>query len=70
MTTLLATIVGASTEPCCAPLVREPLSAAEAEQLAVTIKALADPTRLRLLSIVAASEAARRAYATSLSRLA
>ena len=31
-------------------------SAAEAEQLATTMKALADPTRLRLLSIVAASE--------------
>lgn len=43
---------------CCAPLVREPLGADEAEQLAVTMKALADPTRLRLLSIVAASEGA------------
>jgi ArsR family transcriptional regulator, arsenate/arsenite/antimonite-responsive transcriptional repressor len=41
---------------CCAPLVREPLSAAEADQLATTLKALADPARLRLLSIVAASE--------------
>lgn len=40
---------------CCSPLVREPLDALEAEQLAHTIKALADPTRLRLLSIVAAS---------------
>jgi ArsR family transcriptional regulator len=40
---------------CCAPLVREPLSAADAEHLARTIKALADPARLRLLSIVAAS---------------
>lgn len=41
---------------CCAPLAREPLDAAQAEDLARTIKALADPTRLRLLSIVAASE--------------
>lgn len=41
---------------CCTPLQREPLSAEEAEQLATTMKALADPTRLRLLSIVAASE--------------
>ena len=41
---------------CCTPLVREPLSAAEAEQLATTMKALADPARLRLLSIVAASK--------------
>lgn len=41
---------------CCAPLVGEPLDAAQAEQLARTLKALADPARLRLLSIVAASE--------------
>ncbi|MHC2998676.1 metalloregulator ArsR/SmtB family transcription factor [Microbacterium sp. HJ5] len=44
--------------PCCSPLVREPLSADDAEQLAQTMKALADPTRLRLLSIVAASDGA------------
>lgn len=43
-------------EACCAPLVREPLDAAQAERLARTLKALADPARLRLLSIVAASE--------------
>ena len=41
---------------CRIPLVREPLSATEAESLATTLKALADPARLRLLSIVAASE--------------
>jgi ArsR family transcriptional regulator len=41
---------------CCAPLVREPLDAEGAERLARLVKALADPTRLRLLSIVAASE--------------
>nr|WP_084003424.1 metalloregulator ArsR/SmtB family transcription factor [Agromyces aureus] len=41
---------------CCAPLVREPLDADAAELLARNIKALADPTRLRLLSIVAASD--------------
>jgi len=40
---------------CCAPLTREPLGRAEAEDLARTMKALADPARLRLLSIVAAS---------------
>ena len=44
---------------CCAPLVREPLTAAEATDLATTIKALADPARLRMLSIVAASENAQ-----------
>jgi ArsR family transcriptional regulator len=33
---------------------REPLSVAQAEQLAPLLKALADPVRLRLLSLVAA----------------
>ncbi|WP_309069164.1 metalloregulator ArsR/SmtB family transcription factor [Microbacterium sp.] len=41
---------------CCAPLAREPLSVGDAADLARLIKALADPARLRLLSIVAASE--------------
>lgn len=40
---------------CCAPLVAEPMSQGDAEQLAVKLKALADPARLRLLSIVASS---------------
>ena len=55
MTTLLE-VTDVSAGACCTPLVREPLSAEDAEQLALTMKALADPTRLRLLSIVAASE--------------
>jgi ArsR family transcriptional regulator len=55
MTTMLD-ITDVSAGACCNPLVREPLAAEEAEQLATTMKALADPTRLRLLSIVAASE--------------
>lgn len=41
---------------CCAPLLREPLSTAQAADLARTLKALADPTRLRLVSLVAAHE--------------
>lgn len=41
---------------CCAPLMKEPLGRIDAERLAVTLKALADPARLRLLSIVASSE--------------
>lgn len=40
---------------CCAPLVKESLGLEDAEQLAARLKALADPTRLRLLSIVASS---------------
>ena len=41
-------------EDCCAPLLREPLTRAQATGLARTLKALADPTRLRLVSMVAA----------------
>ena|SRR5688572_7972034 len=55
MTTMLE-VTDVTAGACCTPLVREPLSATEAEQLATTMKALADPARLRLLSIVAASK--------------
>ena len=41
---------------CCAPLTRQPLSAEAAVDLARTLKAIADPARLRLLSLVAAHE--------------
>ena len=40
-------------EPCCAPLSREPLSSAGALRLAPAFKALGDPARLRLLSLIA-----------------
>lgn len=40
---------------CCAPLTRETISVENADELARSLKALADPARLRLLSIVAAS---------------
>jgi ArsR family transcriptional regulator, arsenate/arsenite/antimonite-responsive transcriptional repressor len=38
---------------CCQPLAREPMSRAQADQIAPLLKALADPVRLRLLSLVA-----------------
>ena len=41
---------------CCSPLSREPLSQSQAEQIAPLLKALADPVRLRLMSIVASHE--------------
>ncbi|HET8605037.1 MAG TPA: metalloregulator ArsR/SmtB family transcription factor [Marmoricola sp.] len=44
-----------SAAACCAPLTAAPLSAAQADQLAVRLKAIADPTRLRLLSIMLAA---------------
>src|SRR3954465_1463836 len=40
---------------CCTPLTGTPLSAAQAEQVAPLLKALADPVRLRLVSLIAAS---------------
>jgi ArsR family transcriptional regulator len=43
----------ADTAACCPPLSREPLSREQAEQVAPLMKALADPVRLRLLSLVA-----------------
>jgi ArsR family transcriptional regulator len=41
---------------CRAPLTRQPLDAGRAADLSRLLKAIADPARLRLLSIVAASE--------------
>lgn len=41
---------------CCASVLAAPLSEAEAEQLAEAFAALADPVRLRLLSLVAAAD--------------
>ena len=44
------------TVACCSPLAREPLSEKEAVQVAPLLKALADPVRLRLMSLVASHE--------------
>ena len=41
---------------CCTPLVRESLGPDQAERLARLLKALADPVRLRLVSMVAAAD--------------
>jgi ArsR family transcriptional regulator, arsenate/arsenite/antimonite-responsive transcriptional repressor len=38
---------------CCPPLAAEPLSRAQAEQVAPLLKALAEPVRLRLMSLIA-----------------
>jgi ArsR family transcriptional regulator, arsenate/arsenite/antimonite-responsive transcriptional repressor len=42
-----------AAETCCPPLLGAGLEVAEAEQLAAAFAALADPVRLRLLSLVA-----------------
>ena len=41
------------TVACCPPLSREPLSHAQAAQVAPLLKALAEPVRLRLMSLIA-----------------
>ena len=41
---------------CCSPLQREPLSIEQAERVAPLLKAMADPVRLRLVSLVASHE--------------
>ncbi|WP_433358727.1 metalloregulator ArsR/SmtB family transcription factor [Streptosporangium sp. CA-115845] len=41
-----------ATVQCCAPIAREPLGESDAAELAVMLKAVADPVRLRLLSMI------------------
>ena len=43
---------------CCTPLAREPLNAEAAVQVVPMLKAIADPARLRLLSLVLSHEGA------------
>ncbi len=49
----LLTLTPVQTVACCSPLVQEPMSTEQAEQVAPLLKAIADPVRLRLLSLVA-----------------
>ena len=41
---------------CCAPLTRDAMTQPQADDLSKSLKAIADPARLRLISIIAASE--------------
>lgn len=41
---------------CCAPITREVINAANAESLARSVKALADPARIRIVSMIAAHD--------------
>jgi ArsR family transcriptional regulator len=50
------TLTPMQTVACFSPLSREPLSQQQAEQVAPLLKALADPARLRLLSLIASHE--------------
>jgi ArsR family transcriptional regulator len=53
MSKSLVLLTPADTAACCPPLSDEPLSQAQAEQVAPLLKALAEPVRLRLMSLIA-----------------
>lgn len=50
------TLPAPASAACCTPLTAEPLGLDEAQDFARILKALADPTRLRLVSLIAAHE--------------
>lgn len=52
----LPAVSPAETAACCAPLTAQPLSLEQAAKVAPLLKALADPVRLRLLSLAASRE--------------
>ncbi len=56
MSKSLLQLTPVQTVACCSPLARAPISRQQAEQIAPLLKALADPVRLRLLSLVASHE--------------
>ena len=45
----------ATLDACCSPLLTAPLDEGDAAEIALAFKALADPVRLRLLSLIAAA---------------
>lgn len=49
-------IADVSSGECCSPLTREPLTVGRSMDFARMFKALGDPVRLRLLSLVASHE--------------
>ncbi len=56
MSKSLLELTPAEAVACCSPLIKQPLSADHAERIAPLLKALADPVRLRLLSLVASHD--------------
>ena len=53
MSNSLTLLSPAETAACCAPLTAQPLTMEQAGQIAPLLKALADPARLRLMSLIA-----------------
>src|SRR5580658_3953884 len=53
MSNSLVLLTPADSAACCSPLSAQPLTMDQAEQVVPLLKALADPVRLRLMSLVA-----------------
>src|SRR6188474_1121265 len=53
MSNSMVELTSVETVACCSPLMKDPLSQEQAGRIAPLLKALADPVRLRLLSLVA-----------------
>ena len=56
MSNSLGLLTPADSAACCTPLSAQPMTMEHAEQVAPLMKALADPVRLRLMSLVASHE--------------
>jgi ArsR family transcriptional regulator, arsenate/arsenite/antimonite-responsive transcriptional repressor len=56
MTTTLPVLSSNDVDACCAPVVGTVLGVEDATRLSTMFKALGDPTRVRLLSLIAAHE--------------
>jgi ArsR family transcriptional regulator, arsenate/arsenite/antimonite-responsive transcriptional repressor len=56
MSKSLSLLSPVDTIGCCSPLAREPLSQRQAEHVVPLLKALAEPARLRLMSLIASHD--------------
>jgi ArsR family transcriptional regulator, arsenate/arsenite/antimonite-responsive transcriptional repressor len=54
----LVKLVQVISEECCPQVLTAPLGAAEAEEVAAALRVVADPARLRLLSLISNAEGA------------
>ena len=57
MSNSVVPLTPAESAACCSPLSAQPLTMEQAEQVVPLLKALADPVRLRLMSLVAGTSA-------------
>jgi len=56
MSIALTVLTPADSAACCSPMSAQPLTMEQAEQVAPLMKALGDPVRLRLMSLVASHD--------------